>query len=339
MPRNTPTRRFSYFWLQTRCGNQKDYKEILFIFWATCWNLLQESSNFIFLKYGEFGKFVSQKKYLSTIRLTYQKIPPQINCRVHRKIMTHLPEQSCSSSGMQQCTGVGTALRSLHTALSHTLCGCSSSSSSSSVSRLLLRTRILFLVPPEEGRPSQCLLAGTRGSLDSGGLPQLVVWNTLKVCCGNLATKGKKENHLLMLLWLNEFAQIYGEFVLLESFGVEHSPKLLLSISIHQPEHYWQLKPDWGGVKGEVSSIIHLQFCLTSHQSATFPSVGGGFIDQTFLVSVLVEFRLHAHDDGSRKWQLSGTAEFAIFYVHFLKQKCLLWIHRPPLSLMLIFLK
>ncbi len=89
-------------------------------------------------------------------------------------------------------------------------------------------------------KAAQCLLAGTRGSLDSGGLPQLVVWNTLKVCCGNLATKGKKENHLLMLLWLNEFAQIYGEFVLLESFGVEHSPKLLLSISIHhQPEHYW----------------------------------------------------------------------------------------------------
>jgi hypothetical protein len=88
-------------------------------------------------------------------------------------------------------------------------------------------------------KATQCLLASTRGSLDSGGLPQPVVWNTLKVCCGNLATKGEKENHLLMLLWLNGFAQIYGEFVLLESFGVEHSPKLLLSISIHQSEHYW----------------------------------------------------------------------------------------------------
>ncbi len=55
-------------------------------------------------------------------------------------------------------------------------------------------------------------------------------------------------------------------------------------------------------MKGEVSSITHRQFSLTSHYSAAFPSVGGGFIDQTFLVSVLVEFCLHAHDDGSRKW-------------------------------------
>ncbi len=86
---------------------------------------------------------------------------------------------------------------------------------------------------------TQCLLAGTRGSLDSGGLPQLVVWNTLKVCCGNLATKGKKENHLLMLFMVEWVcSNLWGVCSSGEFWGRAFS-KLFLSISIHQPEHYW----------------------------------------------------------------------------------------------------